>query len=60
MNNQWIGGIAAHPAPKILSAKIRREKSHLDILGSGSHPLSFIFQGPNYKRKVLLISVTAI
>ena len=37
-NNQWNGGIAAHPAPKIPSAKIRWESSRLDFLGSRRHP----------------------
>ena len=27
-NNQWSGGIAAHPAPKIPSAKIRNAPAH--------------------------------
>ena len=30
-NNQWGGGIAAHPAPKIPSAKIRWKISRLDF-----------------------------
>jgi len=33
-NNQWSGGIAAYPAPKIPSAKIRWKSSRLDFLGS--------------------------
>jgi len=32
INNQWIGGQAAHPAPKIPSAKIRWKYSRLDFL----------------------------
>jgi len=32
-NNQWSGGIAAHPAQKFPSAKIRRQNSRLDFLG---------------------------
>jgi hypothetical protein len=30
-NNQWSGGIAAHPAPKIPSAKIGWKSSRFDI-----------------------------
>jgi len=30
-NSQWSGGIAAHPAPKFPSAKIRWKSSRLDI-----------------------------
>ena len=37
-NNQWSDGIAAHPAPKIPSAKIRWKSSCLDFLGSRPHP----------------------
>jgi len=37
-NNQWSGGIAAHPAPNIPSAKIRRKSSRLDFFGSRWHP----------------------
>ena len=37
-NNQWSGGIAAHPAQKIPSAKIHWESSRLDFLGSRRHP----------------------
>ena len=32
-NNQWSGGIAAHLAPKIPSAKMRWNSSRLDFLG---------------------------
>jgi len=31
-NNQWSGGIEAHPAPKIPSAKIRWKSSRLDSI----------------------------
>jgi len=31
-NNQWSGGIAAHPAPKIPSAKIRWKNFRLDSI----------------------------
>jgi len=37
-NNQWSGGIAAHPAPKLPSAKIRWKSSRLDFLGSRRYP----------------------
>jgi len=37
-NNQWSGGIAAHPTPKIPRAKIHWKISHLDFLGSRQHP----------------------
>jgi len=61
-NNQWSGGIAAHPASKkIPSAKIRWKISRLDILGSRRlPPHSLTSKGPNYQRGVLLISVGAI
>jgi len=32
-NNQWCGGIGAHPVPKIPSAKIRWKSSRLDFFG---------------------------
>ena len=38
-NNQWSGGIGAHPAPpKNPIAKIRWKSSRLDFLGSRRHP----------------------
>ena len=37
-NNQWSGGIAVNPAPKIPSAKIRWKISRFDFLGSRWHP----------------------
>jgi len=39
-DNQWSGGIAAHPAlpQKIPSAKIRWKSSCLNFLGSRWHP----------------------
>jgi len=37
-DNQWSGGIAAHPAPKIPCAKIHWKRSCLDFLGSRRHP----------------------
>jgi len=56
-NNQWSGGIAAHPAPKNSEWKIRRKSSRLNFLGSRRHPPHWLSsKGPNYKRGVLLIS----
>ena len=60
-NNQWSGGIAAHPAPKIPSAKIRWKISRLDFLGSRRHPPHWLSsKGPNYQHGILLISAGAI
>ena len=60
-NNQWIVGIAAHPAPKIPSAKISWNISRLDFLGSRRHPPHWLpSKGPNYQRGVLRISDNAI
>ena len=61
-NNQWSGGIAAHPTrpQKIPSAKIRWKISRLDFSGSRRHPPHWLSsKGPNYQRGVLLISVGA-
>jgi len=59
-NNQWSGGLADHPAPKIPSAKNRRKISRLDFLGSRRHPPHWLSsKGPNYQRGVLLISAGA-
>jgi len=59
-NNQWSGGIAAHPTPKILSAKIRWKSSCVDFLGSRQHPPHWLSsKGPNYQRWILLISAGA-
>jgi len=58
--NNWSGGIAAHTAPKIPSAKIRWKRSRLDFLGSRRHPPHWLSsKGPNYQRGVLLISAGA-
>ena len=60
-NNQWSGGIAAYPAPKIPSAKIRWKFLALifwdqdDILR-----IDLSSKGPNYQRGVLLISAGAV
>ena len=64
-NNQWSGGIAAHPAPKKNpSAKIRWKSSRLDSIslgGSRRHPPHWLSpKGPNCQRGVLLISAGAI
>jgi len=37
-SNQWSGGIAAHPAPKFPSEKIRCKSSRLEFLESIRHP----------------------
>ena len=60
-NNQWCGGIAAHPTPP---QKFRVQKSAgkvlASILGSRRHPPHWLsFKGPNYQCGVLLISAAA-
>jgi len=56
-NNQWSGGIAAHPARTFPSAKIRWKSSRLDFLGSRRHPPHWLsYKGSNYQRGVLFIS----
>jgi hypothetical protein len=52
-NNQWSGGIAAYPAPKISSAKIPYK------IGIKMASSSLSSKGPNYQRGVLLISAAA-
>ena len=61
-NKQWSGGIAAHPAPKIPSTKIRWKSSRLgSFLGSRLHPHHLLSSnGPNYQRRILLISAGTI
>ena len=60
-NNQWSGSIAAHPAQKIPSTRIRWKISRLDFLGSRRHPPHRLSsKGPNYQRGVLFISAGAI
>ena len=62
-NNQWSGGIAAHPTPtqKIPNAKIRWKSFRLDFLGSKWHPPHWLSsKGPNYQHRVLLISAGVI
>jgi len=62
-NNEWSGGIAAHPSPpqKIPSAKICWKSSRLDFWGgSRRHPPHWLSSKvPNYQRGVLLISAGA-
>ena len=60
-NNQWSGGRAAHPAPKIQSAKILWKSTRLDFLGSRRHsPHWLSSKEPNYQYGLLLISAGAI
>ena len=60
-NNQWNGGIGAHPASKISERKIRWKISRLDIWGSRRHhPHCLSSKRPNYRRGVLVISADAI
>ena len=59
--NQWSGGIEAHHAQKIPSAKIRWKSSRFYFLGSRRHPPHWLSsKGSNYQRGVLLISAGAI
>jgi len=49
-NNQWSVGIAAQPAPKIPSAKIRWRRSRLYFVGSKRHPPHWLSsKGPTIK-----------
>ena len=61
-NNQWSGGIVAHPALKYSEYKNPLEKfSPQFFLGSSCHPPHWLSsKGPNYQRGVLLISACAI
>jgi len=60
-NNQWSGGIAAHPAPKIPSAKIHWKIYRLDFLRSRRYPSHWLSsKGLNYQRGVLLLSAGAV
>jgi len=60
-NNQWSGGIVAHPAPKYSECKNPQENSRLDFSGSRRRPPHWLSsKGPNYQRGVLLISAGAI
>ena len=60
-NNQWSGGIAAHPAPKIRMQKSAGKFLACIFLGSRRYPPHWLSsKGPNYQRGVLLISVGVI
>jgi len=60
-NNQWSGGIAAHPAQKIPSSQISWKISRLNFLVSRRHPPQWLSsKEPNYQRGVLFISAGAI
>jgi hypothetical protein len=59
-NNQWSGGIAAHPAPKDSECKNPLEKFSPRFFGIKTASSSLSSKGPNYQRGVLLISVGAI
>ena len=60
-NNQWSGGIAAHPAPKNSECKNPLEKFSPRFFGIKKASSSLIIsQRPNYQRGVLLISAGAI
>jgi len=49
-NSQWIGGIVAHPAPNLPSAKILWKSSHLDFLRSRWHsPDGLSSKEPKYQ-----------
>ena len=60
-NNQWSGGIAAHPAPKNSECKNPLEKfSSRFFWGSRRYPRHWLSsKGPNYQRGVLRISAGA-
>ena len=60
-NNQWSGGIAAHPASKNSECKNPLKKSRLVFMGSREHSSrSLSSKGPHYQRGVLLISASEI
>jgi len=60
-NNQWCGGIVAHPTPKNSECKNPLEKFSPRFFGIKTATSSLIiFQGPNFQRGVLLISAGAI
>ena len=60
-NNQWSGGIAAHPAPKHSKCKNCWKSSHLNFLRSRWHtPHWLSSKGPNCQREVVLISAGAV
>ena len=60
-NNQWSGGIAAHPTPKNSECKNRWISSRLNFLGSRRHsPHCLSSKRPNYEHRLLRISAGAI
>ena len=61
-NNQWSGGIAAHPAPKSSECKNRLEKFSPRFFGikTASASLALSSIRPNYQRGLLSISAGAI
>jgi len=60
-NNQWSGGTASHPTTKYSECKHQLEKISPRFLGSRWYPPRLLFfKGPNYQRRVLLISAGAI
>jgi len=61
-NNQWCGGIAAHPAPKNSECKnpLGKFSPRFNFLGSRRHPPHWLSsKRPNYQRGVLIISAGA-
>jgi len=59
-NNQWSGGIAAHPDLKNSECKNPLENSSPRFFGIKTAPSSLSSKGPNYQRGLLVISVGAI
>ena len=60
-NNQWSGGIAAHPAPKNSECKNPLQIFRLNFLGSRQHhPHWLSSKRPNYQHGVLLLCAGAI
>jgi len=60
-NNQWSGGVAAHPIPKNSECKNPLEKFSLRFFWDQGGILQLIIsKGPNYQCGVLLISAGAI
>jgi len=56
INNQWSGGIVAHPTPKNSECKNLLKSSRLNFLGSRWHPSHWLSsKGLNYQCRVLLI-----
>jgi len=58
-NNQWSGGIAAHPALKNSECKNPLEKFTPRFFGIKMASSSLSSKGPSYQRGVLLISAGA-